>query len=359
MYKINRTRSFAALFFLLVTVLSARSEESMALSEKRKEVMKKFKVSLSDKMDISNRYGNITVTHWDRNEIEIRVVVEAKANLDRRAEELLDYVTIELDKRANIVYGNTTMQNFNGTRNQERLTVNYYISKPSKVSSSLMQQYGNINLPEHNDGATYLEVKYGNINAGSFSDKLDINSRYGNVIIRDVETVNMDLSYCGEVKVGSAKRIAMESRYSNSNVKEVKELMLELRYGNFDVSSLENAAIESKYSNVMIKELIRKLEVETAYGSVDIRQVSNAFEGLRAEARYGNLNVSLPKNMEFNVDARQMKYGSYSISDNFKVNTSRTDEDNVSFQSKVNGGNSRRVIYFEGNRYSNLKIGVK
>ncbi len=95
-------------FLLFLGTFYVSAEEYGAASEKKREVSKTFQVSLSDNLSIENRYGNITVTHWNKNEIEIKVVIEAKARNDQRVEELLNYVDIILDKTGNMVTALTT-----------------------------------------------------------------------------------------------------------------------------------------------------------------------------------------------------------------------------------------------------------
>jgi len=356
----TRIRAYLSMVAVLLFVaLQASAEEHAMASEKKKEVSKTFNVKLSDNLDIDNRYGNITVTHWKRDAIEIRVEIEAHANTERRAQELLDYVHIELEKTANTVYGNTSMKNFKGTRDHERLTINYFISKPSKVKTSLAQRYGNVNLPEHNDAYTNLEVKYGNIKGGDFENTVDVECSYGNVSLGNVETASMELAYCGEVQIKNGKKVDIESRYSNSTVRDIDNLSLEMSYGNLNAGKIVRGSIEARYSNATMKELGKSLSAETAYGTIDIKGVSSSFESVDVEARYGNLIIGMPLDMSFSVVAEQMKYGNYNISSQFKEQTVHEKEDGVSYRSKVNNGNSSRRINFDGNKYGNITVNVK
>jgi len=338
---------------LFLGTFYASAEEFGAASEKEREVSKTFQVSLSDKLNIENRYGNITVTHWNKNEIAIKVVIEAKANNDRRAEELLDYVSISLDKTGNTVSGITSMKNFGGTKNNERLTVNYYISKPSKVQPYFEQRYGNVNLPRENDAKTTLEVKYGNINGGNFSEDLQVECSYGNVEVGNLNEAYMELAYCGNVKIENGKVITLESRYSNGKVSDVEQLNLEISYGNFNIGNAGIVNLESKYSNLDIKRLEKHLYVEFSYGNINVKDVSSTLNEIKAESRYGNLNITMPTSMAFEVIAKDMKYANYNISDRFNVHTSKNQHD---FHSKINNGHSSRKIYFMGNNYGNLTI---
>ena len=64
-------------FVLLLCNLSAiaRPQEKI----KKKEISQSYSVSAGDRLQVENRYGNITVTHWNQNTVAIRVEVECKA----------------------------------------------------------------------------------------------------------------------------------------------------------------------------------------------------------------------------------------------------------------------------------------
>ena len=118
---------------------------------------------------VENRYGNITVTHWNQNTVAIRVEVECKARSEERAQENLDRIQIETKKIGGIVSAVTTIKKeMNSNSNNESMTINYYIQMPPKLAAELNQKYGNINLPSDNNGNMDIHVKYGNLNARQF-----------------------------------------------------------------------------------------------------------------------------------------------------------------------------------------------
>ncbi len=56
-------------FVLLLCNLSAiaRPQEKI----KKKEISQSYSVSAGDRLQVENRYGNITVTHWNQNTVAI------------------------------------------------------------------------------------------------------------------------------------------------------------------------------------------------------------------------------------------------------------------------------------------------
>lgn len=346
-------RSYLLAILILTSSLSAWAKQQESI--KKKEYNKTFSASQSDRLEVDNRFGNITITHWNKNEVAIRVEVEAKARTQERAQASIDRVQVEMSKQGNIISAITTLQqqNWNGGNN-EHFSINYYINIPSKLTIDLTQKYGNINLPDNNNGVCNLHVKYGNINAGNFTANLEVNAQYGNVELGNVKEAYFDLSYCGNNSIKSGMRLDIDSKYSNLSLGDITKLNLESKYGNLKAQSLDKADLDIKYSEVTIDLMKTELIVSSLdYSTMTIRELSPNFRVVNAESRYGNLNIYIDPKASFNIIAENMKYGNYSIK-GFNV-TKQEVEDKNNYRSQINGGSNRRIEFY-GNKYGNLNI---
>lgn len=346
-----------SLFLLAVLLIASTAIGWAAKPEriKKKEISRSYNVSLSDLLMTDNRYGNTTITHWNKNEVSIRVEIEAKAESDDAAQATLDRVQVEIKKSGNNVSAVTSLkeQKWNGNRN-ERFTINYFISMPSKLAINLAQKYGNINLPEKNEGNSTIQVKYGNLNAGSFTKSLDLEVKYGNVDINDITKAYLYLGYCGNASIGNASQLEVDNKYSNLSIKKCTQITLENKYGNVKIESLDKGDMGIKYSEATIGSVKDELVVgELAYSTLTIKELSSNFKKLDVDARYGNLNVNISSGASFKVSAESMKYGNHNVS-GFNV-TNKSTEDKVNHYYEINGGNKGR-IYFDGNSYSNIRV---
>ena len=77
--------------------------------KKQKTFERTFEVSANDQLLVNNRYGNVTVAHWNEPKVEIKVVVESRARKESDAQELLDRVQVKLEKAGNQVSGVTDL----------------------------------------------------------------------------------------------------------------------------------------------------------------------------------------------------------------------------------------------------------
>ena len=89
----------------LLFCLAAQAAEPDELS--KKEYEKSFPANKRDELFISNKYGGITITHWDKAEVAFRVVVEVKSRNEQDNKRNLDRIKIKFDKQGNIISGIT------------------------------------------------------------------------------------------------------------------------------------------------------------------------------------------------------------------------------------------------------------
>ena len=79
---------------------------------------------------MNNRYGNVTVAHWNEPKVEIKVVVESRARKESDAQELLDRVRVKLEKAGNQVSGVTDLLPQKGNGRNSSFEINYFIRMP-------------------------------------------------------------------------------------------------------------------------------------------------------------------------------------------------------------------------------------
>jgi hypothetical protein len=113
-------------------------------------------------------------------------------------------------------------------------------------------------------------------------------------------------------------------------------------------------SIEVKYSECTVAQIKNELNSSLSYSTLTVKELSPGFSHVRAEGRYGNLNLSISSKASFKVDARNIKYGSIDVK-GFNI-THTTIEDKVNYFYQINSSSGSSAINFDGNSYSNIRI---
>src|ERR1700733_3546477 len=79
--------------FLIQCIKSSAQEEKLII--KQKKISKHFNVKATDKLSIENRFGNVIINTWDKNEVTVDITENGKAKTDARARELLGNIDVK------------------------------------------------------------------------------------------------------------------------------------------------------------------------------------------------------------------------------------------------------------------------
>lgn len=342
-----------ALLWLCGTIAFANPNGKPLEAVKTKSVNKTFSVNYDGELAIENRYGEITVTHWNRNEVAIKVEIESRAANDQTAQANLDRISIEMRQIGNKISAETQFAKSQQNHQNISYQIRYFVQMPAQLKAELSQKYGNINLPAKDNHEMEIEVKYGNLKGGDFVGKLALEAKYSNATLGNLKDAVLDIAYAGDVKIGNAEKLMIEARYSGLKAQTVKKLQLESKYSNFKIEEVDDAEIEAKYGDGSINRLKNSLKMEEFdYSNLKVKEIGKAFKEVRISARYSNVKLDIPATASFKVDADGLKYGSCKLS-GFKLSEDEIGKE--THRCTVNGG-KQGLIRFNGNGYSNLKI---
>lgn len=350
--KTNKVTRSLSILLMLLLFIPAGFAKSWGAKE-TKEVNHRFAWKAEDLLQVNNKYGEISVVHWDKKEISLRIVVEVKANDQETARRTLNRITFQFADADHVLSANTRIADNNGRNEQVQFNIRYYINLPADARCDLNQKYGNIIMLEEHRGDCRIDARYGNIELGNLKGNLDLVSKYGDVKTGNLANAQFELGYCGQAELESGKNIRIDGKYSSIRFGNIENLDIELKYGKLKGQTVRSLRIDSQYSNTDIQEAIENIDIESLdYGNMTFQKVDKKFRNIEAEARYGTLEINLPADASFSVEAEDQKYGKCRVK-GFKQIQHDGDEDEENYL--VNGGKNGN-IRFEGNGYSNLFV---
>jgi len=227
-----------------------------------KSYSKTYPVDGNDQVVLDNRYGNIVVNTWARNEVKVDVQIRVSANNNEAAQKMLDNVNISDSKDGNTVafktninaVKNTWMSLFKGNGGDHQLQIDYIVYMPSRNELTVSNRYGGITLPNM-EGKITINSAYGNLAAKTLSNQATIQLKYGNADIEAVGNAAIELSY-GSLKLGLANNISANLSYSGIKIGKLRETgSINTRYGDGvqigDLArTVHNLSINASYSGV-------------------------------------------------------------------------------------------------------------
>ena len=298
--------------FIALLLLTTQVFAEGPLTEKKKTYTKSYPVSNSDKISLTNQFGEMKISTWDKNEVSVVVTITAEAKTDERAQSILDNISIEDGKNGEGVYFKTKMDK-NKDNNQQW-------SKGEKQGFRIDYE---VNLPARNP----LQVKneFGPMTIGDYSGEVTLESKFGSLTTG---------------KLSNEKRVSIE-------------------FGKGTIGSINNGSLVIKFSKASIDNLDGSVNAVFEYCDIAKLRVDNNTKSLTVKNSFSNLYLDLNTNISANFDI-STNFGDLHNKTNFDIKEEGDNDDrhgpkfNKRYQGKAGSGSTEMKIKSE---YGQITLG--
>ena len=337
---------FKLFIFFAGLFISAQAEEYT------REVHSSYLKSQIQALDISNKFGTITINDFGGDSVVVDAVITVENATEKRAEYLLGQIQVSIRKVGNSLNIETSINE--DFKTKENFSIDYTINIPADRDLAVTNKFGNVVLNNLNANGQF-NISYGNINTGTLEApdakhiKMDI--AYGKADIESANRMQAEIKY-SKLFLREAKSLNIISKYSGLNISEIGELVLESKYDGVDIEEIKSLKANSKYTNYNIEELGQRLLINTEYGSVRIKEVTADFESIELTNSYGGIEIGLG-NKNYFIDAScdycDIKYPE----DKFKGNREKRNN-NFYLRGNIGAESNKKVLI--KSRYGGIKL---
>jgi hypothetical protein len=274
---INPFKGFVLLALALSPLLSSANNGDNI--EKKRTISKSYNVGPDDRLSIENSFGNVIITTWDKDEIQVEVEIGVNAPSEEKAQKMMDLINVKDNQGGHEISFKTDIghmsgkDNWNKNEDTRKFYVDYKVIMPSKNPLRIENSFGKINIPNF-EGSASLTSKFGELTTG---------------------------------KLPNATLVHVE-------------------FGKADIGRLNNAEVILKFNgNSQVAGLSGNSKVDVQFCShVDIT-VDNALTALSLFQSYSTINLKVPDNLSAQFDV-YTNFGSFHNKTEFNIAEDREDE---------------------------------
>ncbi|MEE1946553.1 hypothetical protein VRU48_15615 [Pedobacter sp. KR3-3] len=354
-----------------------------------KTFSKSFSVDRSDKVNLNNQYGGMTIKTWDKNEVKVDVDIKAYANTEEAAQRLLDNTNINASKSGDVVSfrtsigdGNKGSGSRNGKRWRQEVKVYYTVYMPATNALTASQEYGSIVMDSF-AGPTSLKVQYGNLTAGDLSNANNyISVQYGKCVLQDLNQARIRHQYGGGLTIASVGTLDLDAQYTSANITTIKNsatikhqygsgltigtagtLNLDLQYTSVNIGTVRNASVirhqygsgitigsagpldlDVQYATVKIANLHGNLGTKIQYGSLSANNIDAASRNINVNAEYSSVALGFDAGYSADFDVA-VSYNSFKYGSNVTARKTNDDDDQTKrYTGQIGKGGSSKVM---------------
>jgi len=301
---------------LLAPSLSFGANDTDTRQEKSKTIKKEFAVLKNATLSIRNKYGNISITTWDKNRVEITVVIKVKGNNLSAVEKKLRTINVDFNASSDWVSAKTIFEKSSwslwGNSNRESYQIDYTVKMPKSNNIKLNNDYGSIMIDDI-DGTADINCDYGKI----IIDKL--NHKTNNILLDYCSRSTINYMKSGTINVNYSKltvdksnRVKINSDYSNIHIGDANTVTYNADYGSITVEGVHNISGNSDYTNIRLGTISKNLNLEADYGSIKIKELAIGFDKAKISSEYVGITIGTKTNNNFNFKI-DLQYSGFSF----------------------------------------------
>ena len=343
-------RKFRSIAILLIIALTAGIQ--VFAEEVSKEYHESWSAADVQKLEISNKFGEVKVKNNESGEVTIDVIITVEAPNQSKANELLGQLNVSIKKSGKIVKAETLIDS--DFKSRDDFSIDYDISVPSDKDLDIYNKYGNTIVNVLNANGKF-DIKYGNFTAN------ELNTPAGGSMLANIEYGKGDISLSNSLTVTArystinfdeSGDIVMDSKYTVVNIGTAESVKAEAKYDTFNFDEVGALSADTKYCSIKIDKLFESLKLDAAYGGLRVGEVDPGFSLIEVTNSYGGISVGLGDN-SYSVEADCDHCGISYPGDDFEGDYKK-DGRNARLEGKVGTGEGGNVII--KSRYGQIKL---
>lgn len=326
-------------FLLLLFPFITNANTGDKKHEKSKTIKKEYSVNSNAKLDIDNKYGDLNITTWDKNRVEIQVIITVKGDDLDEVEDKLNSIKIEFNASSSLVQAETIFgekkSNWSwfGRSKNTNYKINYIVKMPKTNSVDLDNDYGSIYLGNLS-GKAAINCDYGKISIGELSaSNNNINLDYcssSSIAFMKSGDINIDYS---KLTIDNSENIKLNADYSTIKFVKAGSIDYNLDYGSITVNDVESIIGNSDYVSLRFGTVRKKLVVDTDYGSLTIKNLIKGFDNVEITGQYTGIKIGVESENSFNFEI-DLQYSGF-----------KRDDDKIEFFKSISKSTKK---YYEG-----------
>ncbi len=345
---------------LILFIFSSISAQSV--SEKR-SFMKSVPVTKETRLEVSNKYGAIHITTWNKDSAYILAEVEAFAPNQSKLKKMFDGINIDITETNYMVRAkteftqtiNALLEGFKGLTEKivdydSRVQINYFISVPDYLDIRIENQFGDIDM-ENNKGDVSVSISNGSFKANSLNKISDFTLTFGDAAINSVNSGKINTSF-SELVISESGDLTINSTSSRFDLKKAEKIHVESRRDKFFIGNIAELSGISYFTDYKIEHLERSIDLTSKYGSLNADMINNRFDKINVISASSDINLSFDQSASYSLEIRHINAFVVIPDKNIKTEKEILNEDKKEYMTSGTFGNNpgTRKVRIEATR---------
>ena len=266
-------------------------------------------------IEVTNKYGNISVSHTMSDSVSIRVEAEASSDNESKLKGMMSGIDISLTQSENRIIArtevgrsvNTFLESFKGLTKSfinydTKLQINYFIECPPHARLRIENSYGDVYIPDRTPELT-LTLSNGSLHAGVIENAKQMNLTFCKAEIKSVREGRLSLNY-GEMKCDSAGNISLTAIASKARIEYAGTINLDSKRDDITIEKAGVIRGSSFFSDIKVSELQKEAGLAMKYGNFSVNSLSAKFSLVDLNTSYTDVDFYVEAKSSYDLEIR-------------------------------------------------------
>ncbi|SHL66642.1 DUF4097 family beta strand repeat-containing protein [Flavobacterium saccharophilum] len=325
------------ILFILIPFMGFSNDDTFI--SKQKSIKKTYIVNPNAGIDIDNKYGNISVSTWDEDKIDLDITIKVTGPNENWVNERLNGIDVDITALKSMVTAITKLgsSSIKSKGSNNSFEINYVIKIPKNGTVKLMNKYGNINILTL-EGASDITCKYGKVTVGKLNNT---NNRFQieycqNSTIDYIKNGTIEARYSG-LKINDSGNLNLDTNYTDLIVSDGQNIKYDCNYGTLKFQKLNSFSGSGNYLTISIAEISNSINVDANYSKINVSTITSKANNVNINSGYTDVYLGYDTNYAFDFDINT-KYGN--IKNDNSLDISVTESKNTS--KRISGFNKKK-----------------
>ncbi|PTX62683.1 hypothetical protein C8N46_10279 [Kordia periserrulae] len=321
------------LLLILPTAMFASNgkEKMKGKHTKEKTITKEFSVNSDALLKVTNSYGTVQLTSWDKNTVAIEVTIQTNGDSESKVTERLAQIGVDFTNTNDMVNAKTRFNDGSkawwkwNKRNNVNVTVNYNIKFPKGNELDISNDHGKIFLDKAENKVS-LSADYGGMEIGELlSHHNTLSFDYSNdVTVAYIKDGRINADY-SSFSVKEAENIKLNADYTQSVFGKVRNIEYRCDYKLLQIEEANNVQGAGDYLSLRLGKISGNVDLKADYGSIKIAEMTNNAGNIDIESEYAGIKIGYQPNYFFSFEFN-LEYASLKGDENFNFNIKRIED---------------------------------
>ena len=299
---------YSAVIIILLLVSISVAGQSFT---KEGAVSRTFALEDDTEIQISNKYGDITIENWEKDSVKIEILYSVASNKQSKLDPIYDAINFDFKANKYYVVVKTVFEGrgsfwFDVSEIANNIfaagthtSIDYVIYLPESSHLSINLKYGNIYMMNQT-GFFNLFLSNGNLKAHSFYGGTKLDIEYGDAAIKDVLVASAKVRY-GSLDLQSADELTLIGQSSEFDFGIINNLAIDSKRDKISIEKVNILTGSTYFSKLFIDEVTDNINLSTKYGSFMLEKITSDVKNIQLTSYNTSLSLYFQKGNNYYI----------------------------------------------------------